>query len=266
MSARSGIGPLFGLAVMMIPVDAMAGAWTLDAGTGLAIVTNTTTSAELAFDSNGRIRSIPRYDKSELQALVEYGVTDWFTVILSPSLQHVGIAAPLDATRSGVGYSELGGRVRLMRGDSWMLSAQTTLRGPGTSDSTNPAAIGYTEPEIDVRGLVGYSFSVSQLPAFVDLQIAQRFRTGGFPDEFRVDATFGIRPAAKWLLLAQSFNVISEGAGGPISPSYDYQKVQLSAVYEVAPSLAVQLGAVTTYRGRNALKENGVVLGTWLKF
>lgn len=266
MSRCIAIGPLVGLGLMVSPVAALAGAWTLDAGTGQAIITDTTTSASRAFDGSRELRGVPRYDKSELQGLVEYGAADGVTLILSPSLQDVGIRGSIDASRSGLGYTEFGGRVRLMQGNSWVVSAQTTLREPGTSDRLNPAAIGYTDPELDVRGLAGYSFTAGSFQAFVDLQLAQRFRSGGFPDEFRADATFGIRPAAKWLLLVQSFNVMSEGSGGPRVPSYDYHKLQLSAVYDVTPSLAVQLGAVTTFAGRNALQENGVVLGTWLKF
>ena len=40
---------------------------------------------------------------------MEYGVTDWLTAIAVPSLQHVDIAAPTDASRTGFGNSEFGG-------------------------------------------------------------------------------------------------------------------------------------------------------------
>ncbi len=147
-----------------------------------------------------------------------------------------------------------------------MISAQTTFRIPGTSDKSNVAAIGYTDPEIDVRGLFGYSFKAGTMPSFVDVQVAQRFRLGGPPDEFRTDITFGIRPAERWLVLVQSFNVISEGAGTWGYGSFAYHKLQLSAVYALTPSLSLQLGGYSTYWGRNALQENGLVVGAWYKF
>jgi hypothetical protein len=208
----------------------------------------------------------PRYGKFELQGLIEYGLTDRFTVIAAPGLQHVDIAAPTSAQRTGLGYAEFGGRYRVLTGDSWVFSAQTTVRIPGTADSANPAAIGYTGVETDIRGLLGYSFGIAGMPSFVDLQLAQRFRGGAPPDEFRADVTLGIRPAPKWLVLAQSFNVFSEGSGVPPFTSYDYQKFQLSAVYELTPWFALQAGVTTTYAGRNALQENGLVLGAWYKF
>ena len=157
--------------------------------------------------------------------------------------------------------------MRLGGGDNWVASGQATLRIPGTYDKSNLAAIGYTDPEVDVRALFGYSFNAGAWPAFVDIQVAQRFRLGGPPDEFRADVTLGVRPQDKWLLLLQSFNVISEGAGSaPFFPSYSYSKLQLSAVYSLTPKLSLQFGGYTTYRGQNALQENGLVVGAWYKF
>jgi len=252
--------------LLLAPAAARAGAWTLPDGTGQATVTTTVSSAKRAFSPNGAMQSIGRYSKSEVQGWVDYGMSDRFTAIVAPGLQHVDIAAPNDSQRTGLGYSEFGGRYSLLQGTSWVLSGQTTLRVPGTNDIGNPAAIGYTGVETDVRALFGAAFPVYGMPAFVDLQLAQRFRAGAAPNEFRADVTFGIRPAEHWLLLAQSFNVISEDSGSPPFARYEYFKVQLSAVYAFTPALSVQLGGFTTYAGRNALQENGAVFGVWYRF
>jgi hypothetical protein len=253
------------LVTLTFPSDLLAGAWTLPAGQGQAILTVTPSSGDSVFGASGDLQPAPRYNKFEYQGLVEYGVTDRLTAIVSPSLQHVDIADP-KARRTGLGYTEFGGRYQVLQGDSWVFSGQTTLRVPGTFEIANPAAAGYTDAQVDVRGLLGYAFAAGSMPAFVDLQLAQRFRLGDEPAEFRADVTFGLRVAPSWLLLAQSFNVISEGAGGPGVPSYEYYKLQLSAVHDVTPALSLQLGAFTTYAGRNALQENGVVTGVWYRF
>jgi hypothetical protein len=266
MSNRVNFWLLLGLGLTASVREAMAGAWTLDAGTGQMVVTDTLSRGIDIFDAARNLQPTPRYTKDELQGLFEYGATDWFTVILEPMLQHVDIAAPVDAQRTGLGYSEFGGRVRLFQGDSWVISGQTTLRVPGTFDRSNPAALGYTDTQVDVRALVGYAFKLGAWPAFLDVQMAQRFSLGWQPDEFRADITFGVRPAPKWLLLAQSFNVVSEGAGTWGFPAYDYYKLQLSGVYSVTPKLSLQLGAFTTYTGRNALQDNGLVMGAWYRF
>jgi hypothetical protein len=250
----------------LAPCAALAGAWTWTAGTGQATVTGTMSSATRTFDTSGVMQPTTRYNKFELQGWFEYGVTDRFTAIVAPGLQHVDIAPPTDSRRSGLGYTEFGGRYSLLQGDSWVFSGQATMRVPGTNDTSNPAAIGYTGVETDLRGLLGTTFSVYGMAAFVDVQLAQRLRAGGPPNEFRADATFGIRPAARWMVLAQSFNVISEGAGSPPFSRYEYFKLQLSAIYALNQAWSVQLGGFTAYAGRNALQENGAVLGLWYRF
>ncbi len=266
MSSRVVIERVLAIGLMTSPGTAFAGAWTLESGEGLAITTLTPSQASKAFDAKGDLQSTPRYSKVELQALFEYGVSNWFTAMLTPSLQHVGIGAPLDAQRTGLGYTDVGGRLLLLQRDSWVLSAQTTLRVPGTFDKSNSAAIGYTDPEVDVRGLFGYGFEAGGWPPFIDVQLAPRFRLGGPPDEFRADVTLGVRPLQRWLLLLQSFNVISEGSGELGFSSYAYHKLQVSAVYAITPAMSLQLGGFTTFAGYNALQENGVVLGAWYKF
>jgi protein XagA len=254
------------LGLMGFTSPALAGAWTLDAGTGALVFSGTAMQSSSVFDSGSKLQPIPRYSKDEAQALIEYGVTDWFTVMFQPSLQHVDIGAPINVQRGGLGYTDIGGRARIWSDASWVVSAQATFRIPGVFDKTNPAAIGYTDPEIELRALTGYSFKAGTLPAFIDMEVAQRYRIGGPPNEFRADVTFGVRPAEKWLLLAQSFNVVSEGAGTWGFGSFAYHKFQLSAVYALTPALSLQLGGYSTYWGRNALQENGLVVGAWYKF
>jgi protein XagA len=267
MSRYVGSGRVLAIGLMAAsPTAAFAGAWTLDAGQGQAIVTGTPSTADMVFGPNGKLQSFPRYSKDDLQALIEYGATDAFTVIMSPSLQHVSVAAPFEGQRTGLGYTDFGGRLRLFSGNSWVVSVQAIAYVPGTFDRSSSASIGYYDPEADLRGLVGYSFKAGPWPAFVDFEVAQRVRVGGPPSEFHGDATFGIQPSDRWLFLIQSFNVISEGAGTWGIPGYSYYKLQPSAVYALTPAASLQLGAFTTYTGRNSVQENGLVLSVWYKF
>jgi hypothetical protein len=266
MVTRVGLRFIIAMGLMTYATAAFAGAWTLDQGVGDVIVTGTAMQASRSFSSGSNLQPAAQYNKDEAQALFEYGVTSWFTAILAPSLQHVDIAPPFGGERSGLGYTDIGGRVRIWSDSSWVVSGQLAVRIPGTFDNTNTAAIGYTDTEVDLRGLVGYSFKVGTLPSFVDVEVAQRFRIGGPPDEFRADATFGVNVTDKWLLLAQSFNVTSEGAGTWGYGSFGYYKLQLSAVYALTKSLSLQGGGYTAYWGRNALQENGLVVGAWYKF
>lgn len=254
------------LALLSLPSAAFAGAWTLPQETGQWVATIDASAATEYFEHGGFLPT-PRYDKVEAQLLIEYGITDRLTAIVDPGVQHIDIAAPTSAERSGLGYTEFGARYAFFQDPSWVLSGQATLRLPGTTDTSNPAAVGYTEVESDLRVLLGHTFQLSGLPAFFDLEAAERVRTAGAPSEFRFDATLGVQVLPRWLLLAQGFNVVSEGSGIPLyGGSYDYEKLQLSAVYQLTPDWSVQGGGFTTYAGNNALQENGVVFGVWHRF
>ena len=265
---KSCVAFLVGL--LAIPSLASAAAWTLPNGTGQWLTTLTLASSTSYLEGSGPLQSTPRYDKDELSALIEYGVTDRLTAIFEPGLQHIGIASPTDAERTGLGYTEFGARYAAFENQdkSWVLSGQATVRIPGTFDTSNPAAVGYTDVETDLRVLLGHSFTVSGLPAFFDIEAAERVRTAGLPSEFRADGTFGVWVQPRWLVLTQSFNVVSEGAGNTVytGGSYDYEKLQLSAVYQFTSVWSLQGGGYVTYAGRNALQENALIFGVWRKF
>ena len=173
---------ILGLALLCAPGAVWAGAWTMDEGHGQVITTMTYSVSTEGYDSSRNVVSIPRYRKFELEPLLEYGVTDRFTLMFGPMLQHIDIAAPVDATRTGAGYTDVGGRFRFWQNNGWVFSGQTLVRIPGTVDDRNPAAIGYTDAELDVRALFGKSFNIGPLESFIDLEPAQRFRAGDPPE------------------------------------------------------------------------------------
>jgi len=256
----------FALGLLLAPSAASAGAWTLPEGTGQWIAT-VLSSTSTTYFAGGGLAPTPRYDKDEGIVLVEYGFTDRLTGIFTTGLQHIDIGAPTDAERNGLNYTEFGARYAFLQDPTWVVSGQTTVRIPGTFDTSNPAAVGYTDVEADFRALLGHSFTIADLPAFFDLEAAERWRTAGYPSEFRFEGTLGVKVAPRWLLLVQSFNVVSEGPGlSYFGGAYAYYKLQISAVYEVMPTWSLQGGGFTTYAGDNALQENGVIFGVWHKF
>ena len=260
----------FVVGMLALPSLASAAAWTLPDGTGQWLTTLTLASSTSYLEGSAPLSPTPRYDKDELSALIEYGVTDRLTAIFEPGLQHIDIAAPTDAERTGLGYTEFGARYEALESadKSWVLSGQATIRIPGTFDTSNPAAVGYTDVETDLRVLLGHTFTIAGLPAFFDLEAAERVRTAGLPSEFRADGSLGVWVQPRWLVLAQSFNVVSEGAGNTVytGGSYDYEKFQLSAVYQLTPVWSLQGGGYVTYAGRNALQEDALIFGVWRKF
>jgi len=257
------------LAILLAGVgvhEARAGAWTHAQGHGQIIVSATATDSPKGFDDNGDSVDIPDYRKFELNSLIEYGITDAVTAILQPQIQSIDVGSPVDADRFGLGYSELGTRVRLWSDDTAVFSGQVIARIPGTYDENDPASIGNTDPELDVRMLYGRSFGIGSWSSFLDIQLGYRARFGDPPSEFKADVTFGTRPTADLLLLAQSFNSIGDGSEKSIFVSGREHKVQLSGVWDINESWSLQLGGIATVAGENALRERGLVAAVWHRF
>jgi len=265
-AGAAALGPALGLALglALAAPPAWASAWTLPQGQGQAIVTGVHSHSDKGFDTDGEVIDIADYTKDELYLLVEYGVTDALTVIVNPSIRHV--SAEGGEETSGFGYTELGARYRLAQGGRFVASVQGSARIPGERRRDSLAQVGTSGMEYDVRGLVGTGFELGGAPGFVDLQGGYRVREGGPPNEFRLDATLGIRPAPRVQLFAQSFSTFSDGAGGAAYPAYRYHNAYLSGVYELNANWSVQLTGLATLGGENALRERGVSAGLWYRF
>jgi hypothetical protein len=64
---------------------AWGGAWLMPPGDGQAIVYSAFSDSTRAFDSQGRLIPVPQYKKFELGTYIEYGLTNWLTLVVSPA-------------------------------------------------------------------------------------------------------------------------------------------------------------------------------------
>ncbi|MFG1346022.1 hypothetical protein V5F59_14100 [Xanthobacter autotrophicus DSM 431] len=248
--------------------EARAGAWTLEESHGQVILQTGAYYSNSEFGPSYDLYASRPYSKVEVTLVLEYGATDWLTLIAAPQFLAVDLGDPYPSSYAGPGYSDVGARVRLFSNETYVVSAQAVGRFPGTGNSASAAAVGYEDAEVDLRLLAGASFTLFGKASYLDVEVAQRLRFGPPPDEFRFDATLGVRVAERWQMLLQSFNVISQGAGeGPFfGDSYEYYKVQMGAAYDWSAALTLQLAVVGTWFARNAPQENGVVLSALYRF
>jgi hypothetical protein len=220
---------------------------------------------ERYFDDQGRLVPQTSYRKFDLPTLIEYGATDGLTLVLSPSLLGVAVGTERPAEYRGLGYTDVGGRLRVWSTDAHVVSVQATARLPGARRAENPAEWGWTDPETDIRALWGYGFSLYSMPAFLDAQAGYRVRAGGPADEMRIDLTLGVRPAPRWLVLVQSFNTLSVRTPRGLHEPTRSHKVAVSLAYTLG-AWTVEVGALATVAGQNALQERGLTTGLWYRF
>ncbi|MCW6508044.1 hypothetical protein [Lichenifustis flavocetrariae] len=244
----------------------MAGAFNIPQGQGLAIVDFTFSGGSRYFNGLGRLAPADRFQRGDVSDYVEYGVTDWLMAIVRPDLTVVSLHGQPSGQYAGLGTSEAGAQLRLLAFGPAVLAAQGTFRLPGSTDRRDPALVGQTSHDADLRGLFGVSFALGDWPAFLDAQMAYRFRDGAAPDELHADLTLGVRPRADIMVLLQAFNTTGLAPGTPWFPRQEYTHVELSGVYDLGPVWSVQLGVFTTVLGRQTLRERGVTSAVWHRF
>lgn len=270
----SWAGPLWSTGIILLCATAFLGsveraaasAWNRAAGDGLAIFDFTLGAGTDYFDGRGKLAPARAYTKNELAGYVEYGATDWLMLVARPSFEDIRIGAPGAGRYTGLGSTAAGAQLHVLDFGPAVLAVQGTFSLPGTTSRRNPAEIGNTARESDLRVLGGVGFDLGPYTAFIDAQGSYRIRSSGAAAQWHADLTFGLYPLPKLLLLLQSITVMPTGPGVAWFPSARSSKVGLTGVYEVTRAWSVQLGAFTTVYGRDALRERGLTTGIWYRF
>ncbi|ACK49651.1 conserved hypothetical protein [Methylocella silvestris BL2] len=258
-AARNLFACVFLLATLRM---AVAGAWLMPPGAGQIIAGTAFSGSTRAFDAQGRLVPVPSYQKFELGAYIEYGLTDWATLVATPSHDRISQPAPA-ISYSGIGQSGLGARFGLYRSDELVFSAQALLASPGASFNGNLQP--HRAASLDLRALAGYNFALGSMSAFLDAETAYRFYAQEQPGEWKFDVSFGVRPIANLLVLIQSFGSLQQGEAQGFPQSW-WEKLQGSFVYDFNSAWSAQLGVFMTIAGKNTGRELGPVGAIWYKF
>ena len=239
------------LLAALAATETAAGAWTRQPGEGFV---STATSYY-------RTDAAAPYEEATVALYGEYGVAEAITV---------GGAAeavqPLDAP---IGFE---GEVTLSA------FAQARLREGAAGDPLS-ASIGVElpfgdpliaqnpdDPALDLRLLYGRGFGTGWGGAFVDLQGAVRLRFGEDADELRLDATAGLRPAERWLVMLQSFATLGLRNADPGGDDFDVLKIAPSLGYELVEDVTVLIGLEREVAGRDVDLGTRARLAVWTTF
>jgi protein XagA len=265
---------------------AFAGAWLLAPGEGRAIVYSVFSESSQAYDFQGRLIYEPQYRKFELGTYIEYGVTDWLTLVISPAYDRIrghpfnpslpSLKPPPGRSYNGGGESAAAARIRLYQNENNVLSFQAGLQTKGASlaGPLSPFEL-RRAPSLELRTAAGTSATIFGKESFIDAEAAYRFYAKE-PGEWRFDLTFGIRPVPGMLLMLQNFASFTKAP--PIFPQwvltngsskYDRSwsdKLQPSIVFDITPQWSIQAGSFFTVAGKNAGREFGPLIGVWYKF
>lgn len=244
---------------------AHAGAWTLNGDEGQIIAGSTISTASRSYDKNGHATQKVLFHKAFASAYIEYGWEDWLTLIAVPEYADATSAAVGRQTQHARDFAFSGGaRVRVWN-DGGVVSLEALARSAGafeldTSFQQKPGK------DFELRALYGTHFELLGREGCVDAEIAQRWATGGRPNETPIDITLLYDIGWKTQALVQSFNVISQGGGRPPFAAYRYHKLALSVVRPVWGRTSLQIGGFVSPAGQNALQEKGFFISVWTQF
>jgi len=236
---------------------AWAGAWPMKDGQGLAILKYEDQKADTGFDPNGVEMAIARRRDQTLSLYGEYGLTDRLTLQSKTALTR-GHDDFVDY--EGLGSVELGLRYALLRTDRSVVSLYLGAVRDGVGRNAGYAAPGQGDADLEARLLAGRSGQWRTMQGFAEVQVA-RLRRSGLADETRVDATAGLRPAPRWLLMVQTF--AGQADSRPIRSRWCKSEISLT---RDLGAWSLQAGWRQTVLGRETPADHGPVLAVWRRF
>ena len=241
---------------------AQAGAWTLDQGKVQVFTGMTASTASRRFDNGGSASTKIIFRKLLFQNWTEVGLTDAVTLFAAPEYVMAKSGAPATGVSSVSSMSLEGGVRILLLSRIGMLSVQGSAKSAGAFDMSTSSS-GESGRQFEARLLYGRSFKLLGNDGFFDLAAAERWIARPRPDEFAFDATTGWWLTPDYLVLIQSFNVMTAGGVKPPYEPYRLHKLQFSLVSPVTKRWSIQSGYFFSIAGRNIVKETGVVTTFW---
>lgn len=235
---------------------ALADAFLEKPGEGKVFFLSTFDGADKYWTRNGRLVPTPEYQKFSLAAFSEYGLNANTTLIGRAEIGRLEDAGGASTQGSGA----IGARRLLFDNGAFRMAAQAVVTAGTGLEGMPTRSSGVA---LDVRLAAAATFNIAKAAAFVEVSAGPRLVSGDGRG-FRLDATFGVRPFEKWLLMLQSFNRFNEE--GPFGGRARAHKAQASVMYDVTSQWSVIAGVFATLAARSERRQMGALAGVMRRF
>jgi hypothetical protein len=259
------------LVLVLAPGNAVAGPWTVAEGEVVASLTHIRTEFDHFFNRNREQRQLlgPVRHRDTVLTLTYGFVDDWEAVGQFSRYESEKLFPGDEAAQSGSGDTRLAVK-HLTRGGAFDLATQAGIKWAGSYDADVIYAPGDGQTDIELRMLGGKFWD----RAFVDIEVAYRFRTGAPADEYEVlvDTGYAISSWLHGRLFSRMVDART-GVGSADVPSVVLKQTEEDAV-SVGGSLAVQplaglavtLQYTTVVAGRNTPVRSDIGVGVAYSF
>ncbi|MCR6660810.1 MAG: hypothetical protein NVV72_16240 [Asticcacaulis sp.] len=249
-------------ACLVLPTVAQAGAWPQMKGDTQAIITYEPGAADDGFDASGdKTIALDRWKQNNLSLFVDHGVTEHLTLTAKVNYRDYTTGSE---RFSGLSSIEVGGRWTIRRTDDFVFALGAMVEGFGKGRRNDYDQTSKGGTDYDLRAYAGRNFRLLGKDAFVDLQAARHLRQYE-ANEWRIDATLGVKPSPKWMVMAQVFAGRTDKAAWGHA---EWANTELSVVRRFGPQqqTSLQLGLRQTAAGRNVPAVQAVVVSLWKTF
>lgn len=224
------------------------------------------------FDPAGVRRSQETFLKREYNPFIQYGLNDQWTLGASLRFQQLRQEDNGSANiTNAIADHEWFARYALWQNDYAVLSVQPMIKLPGFYDADDQPSAGNEQIDYELRLLYGHSFAWMERYHYINIEQAYRVRTEAPADEWRLDASIGIRPLDDWLVLTewQSVRAIDGNATNlqvANSTDFDLDKIALSVVRKLSDTYSLQAGGFVHVDGKNTGAGGGLQFSIWTHF
>lgn len=254
------------LCFLLLPGVAQAAAWTVPKGRWQSFTSVIYSDASRSFDAQGNANWPETFRRILLTTDTEYGLTSRATLFVRTESAYVHVQdAVTPSTTAYDNAVEGGARWRIRRGvlaKYDVLSLEVSGRKAGAFNFAYSADAHAGGEDAGFRLLYGRGFKLGNRNGFLDIQAGYRFLSPPRPDQTVIDLTAGLWLDRRWMLMAQSFNLVSSAATPPYR-FFRMHKMEVSVVYRIKRGWALQAGGFLSPTGINALVEHGVQISLW---
>jgi len=208
-----------------------------------------------------------RFESLDSNTYFEFGLTNNIT-LGGKAIYGTSWLTNSDGVITDTGFSEIEGYVQhqLLHTEKHAASIRLSAGKPAAFQSSARKALAGDGADMELAALYGRNLSLAPVKTFAAAEIGYRRRFGAAADVVRAQATLGVEPGKRWLLLLESFSTLSMRNEAPLGADYDIVKIQPSVVYRINRHLAAQAGMSKDIAGRNLAKGRSFFIGLWSTF
>ena len=208
-----------------------------------------------------------QFERLESDTYVELGVTPAVTVGGKAIYGTTWTTRP-GANERASGFSEIEVFIqhRVFAGAKDVGAVRLAASRPSNFESGARTALQADGADMDISFLYGRNLAAAPVKVFATAEAGYRKRFSDASDQARFQASLGVEPGARWLLLADAFGTLSLSNEENAGADFDVLKLQPSVVWRPTRRWGFQAGLTEEVAGRNIALGRTIFLSFWSAF